>query len=78
MTKGYSLPRLPLGQSAVVEEVLTEGVMRRRLLDLGLVPGTRITAILESPLKDPVAYLVKGAVIALRKKEAEQIIVESQ
>ncbi|MEW6662018.1 MAG: FeoA family protein [Bacillota bacterium] len=75
-TTGYSLQKLPLGQTATIVAILTEGLMRRRLLDLGFIPGTRITAILQSPLKDPVAYLVKGALIALRKEETEQIIVQ--
>lgn len=76
MSTGYTLPKLPLGKTATIEAVLAEGSMRRRLLDLGLVPGTSITAILESPLKDPVAYLVKGAVIALRKEVAGQVLVQ--
>jgi len=75
MLTGYSLPKLPLGKTATVEAVFAEGSMRRRLLDLGLVPGTRITPVLRIPLQDPVAYLVKGALIALRKEEAGQVVV---
>ena len=44
--------------------------MRRRLLELGLVPGTRVTCAAVSPAGDPAAYLIRGAVIALRRKDA--------
>ena len=52
------------------------GVERRRLLDLGLVPGTRVTAEFTSPAGDPVAYRVRGALIALRNQQADMIYVE--
>jgi DtxR family Mn-dependent transcriptional regulator len=53
-----------------------QGVQRRRLLDLGVVPGTPITAELHSAAGDPVAYLIRGALIALRKDQASWIQVE--
>jgi DtxR family Mn-dependent transcriptional regulator len=49
------------------------GVQRRRLLDLGIVPGTVVSAEMKSPSGDPVAYSVRGATIALRKKHARMI-----
>jgi DtxR family Mn-dependent transcriptional regulator len=53
-----------------------QGVQRRRLLDLGVVPGTAVTAELHSATGDPVAYLIRGALIALRRDQAEWIQVE--
>jgi DtxR family Mn-dependent transcriptional regulator len=53
-----------------------QGVQRRRLLDLGVVPGTPITAELHSAAGDPVAYLIRGALIALRRDQAAWIQVE--
>lgn len=53
------------------------GAQRRRLLDLGVVPGTEITAVLRSAGGDPVAYTIRGALIALRKHQAEWIELES-
>ena len=44
--------------------------MRRRLLDIGLIPGTRVTCTAVSPAGDPAAYLIRGAVIALRGRDA--------
>jgi DtxR family Mn-dependent transcriptional regulator len=46
-----------------------QGIQRRRLLDLGVVPGTRITAELSSAARDPVAYRIRGALIALRRDQ---------
>lgn len=53
-----------------------EGSERLRLLDLGFVPGTPIQRLRTGPLGDPVAYLVRGAVIALRLEQAASIEVE--
>jgi DtxR family Mn-dependent transcriptional regulator len=52
------------------------GAQRRRLLDLGVIPGTRVEAELASPGGDPVAYRIRGAVIALRREQADLIQVE--
>jgi DtxR family Mn-dependent transcriptional regulator len=71
------LTLLPAGESATVVQVSPscQGPQRRRLLDLGLVPGTKITAELEGALKDPVAYRIRGALIALRKQQADMVYV---
>jgi DtxR family Mn-dependent transcriptional regulator len=55
-----------------------QGPQRRRLLDLGVVPGTLITVSFTSPGGDPAAYLIRGALIALRRTQAELIQVEPQ
>ncbi|MCK9268476.1 MAG: ferrous iron transport protein A [Alkaliphilus sp.] len=64
-----------VGSEAKVSELLSMGLSRRRMLDLGLIPGTIINVIRKSPLGDPVAYNIRGALIALRKEEAKQILV---
>jgi DtxR family Mn-dependent transcriptional regulator len=53
-----------------------QGFERFRLLDLGVVPGTEITIALDNPLHEPLAYLIRGAVIALRKDQTDKILVE--
>lgn len=53
------------------------GAERRRLLDLGLVPGTEVTAELRSPSGDPTAYRVRGAVLALRRQQTDRIRIEA-
>jgi DtxR family Mn-dependent transcriptional regulator len=55
-----------------------QGPQRRRLLDLGVVPGTTVTAELVSASGDPVAYRIRGALIALRREQASWIEVEDQ
>ena len=50
---------------------------RRRIFDLGIIPGTKIKALQKSPLGDPGAYFIRGTVIALRNEDARKIIVET-
>jgi DtxR family Mn-dependent transcriptional regulator len=72
------LTALRRGETAVVGALDQElqGFTRRRLLDLGLTPGVRITAELPSMLGDPVAYRVRGTLIALRRDQAEHVLIE--
>ncbi|HOQ36136.1 MAG TPA: FeoA family protein [Acetivibrio sp.] len=77
MDKKYiSLNTLPLGERAVVKSLTSNGITRRRMLDLGLVSGTVVEALQKSPSGDPTAYHIRGAVIALRSEEASKILVE--
>jgi DtxR family Mn-dependent transcriptional regulator len=72
-----TLASLRPGESARVLRLAPacQGPQRRRLLDLGVVPGTVITAELASASGDPVAYRIRGALIALRRRHAEWIVV---
>jgi DtxR family Mn-dependent transcriptional regulator len=72
-----SLTALRPGEEATVLEIspVCQGPQRRRLLDLGVVPGTVITAELEGAMRDPVAYRIRGALIALRREQAGWIRV---
>ena len=72
----YSLSALRAGQSAYVAEIQADEAMRRRLLDLGLIRGTRVTCTAKSPAGDPAAYLIRGAVIALRGRDARGVRLE--
>jgi len=69
----FTLDRLGVGSSMRVSDVLGRDDMRRRLEDLGVVAGTRITCLMRSPLGDPCAYLIRGAVIAIRREDARYI-----
>ena len=66
------------GEEAVVRGVsgACRGLQRRRLLDLGIVPGSTVRAEMVSATGDPTAYRVRGATIALRREQAEWIYVE--
>ncbi len=65
------------GESAEVVDLAPEvqGPQRRRLLDLGVLPGTRITAEFRSASGDPIAYLIRGALVALRRPQAHGIYI---
>lgn len=69
------LSNLPLKNSGKIIELTARGKQRRRLLDLGLIPGTTIVAKRKSPSGDPIAYLIRGTVLALRKEETNLIEV---
>ncbi|MEN6326751.1 MAG: FeoA family protein [Syntrophomonas sp.] len=70
------LSYLSIGQKAKVKTLTSDGSMRRRMLDLGLIGDTVVEALHRSPSGDPTAYQIRGAVIALRSEEAGKIIVE--
>lgn len=68
-----NLSEIKVGHKAKVISIEIEGNMRRRLLDIGLTNGAVIECLFKSPFDDPSAFLIKGAVIALRKEECEKI-----
>jgi len=76
-SEGVALDTLQLGQTGVVTEIspLSRGVERRRLLDLGIIPGTEIGVEMINPGGDPTAYRIRGTVIALRSSQARLIRV---
>lgn len=65
-----------VGKNCIVCSLLAIGHDRRRLLDLGLIIGTKVEALSRSPAGDPSAYFIRGAVIALRKEDAAKIMVK--
>ena len=75
-TKVVNLSQLPLNKYGYIQELKCDGNIRRRLLDLGLVKGTKITPVLVSPSKDPRAFFVRGSIIAIRKEDAEKVEID--
>ncbi len=65
------------GEEALVKELLSKGSIRRRLLDIGLIENTKVKCLGRSPLGDPSAYLIRGAVIAIRSEDSENIIIKN-
>ena len=53
------------------------GALRRRLMDLGFVKGSRIAIDMESPMRNPIAYVVRGTAIALRHDQAQYILIQN-
>lgn len=71
-----SLYTLKEGAKGRVISLQIQGPMRRRLQDIGLVEGTPVICLGRSPSGDPVAYYIRGAVIALRAEDTSQILIE--
>ena len=78
MDHSTDLSQLPPGQRAEILSLQTIGPMRRRLLDLGLIEHTEVMCLGRSPLGDPSAYLIRGAVIAIRARDSRQILIHIQ
>lgn len=74
----YTLEKLKINESAIIDAIdITDG-FRRRLLDLGFVKGSKITALYKSPSKNPTAYLIKGTVVAIRDEDAKNIKITTK
>lgn len=71
-----TLDMLQKGKSAVVIKINNVNTERRRLLDLGILPGTQIENVMPSPLGDPIAYRVRNSMVALRKQQAKLIEIQ--
>lgn len=73
---GYKgLNEIKVGESATVKSIDISGPMRRRLLDIGLIEESRVECLFKGPSGNPVAYLICGAVIALRNTDAVRVRV---
>lgn len=77
MNRLFTLTKLETGKSAKVIKLLADGSIRRRLQDIGVIEGTDIECIMKSPWDDPIAYKIRGAVIAIRNEDSENIIVSN-
>ena len=73
--KDTDLSLLLEGQRAAVTGIEEDGAMGRRLRDMGLVRGTEVKCLQQSPFGDPVAYLIRGAVVALRRADSRRVRV---
>ena len=70
------LDHLHVGQSGISKTVGGEGVLRRRFLDMGLTPGTRVLIRKMAPLGDPIEIYLRGYELTLRKEDAQRIQIE--
>ncbi|GAA0122771.1 MAG: ferrous iron transport protein A [Clostridium argentinense] len=72
------LSEVKVGTIVTISEVLSEGLSKQRLLDLGFVPNTELCVLREAPLGEPTAYFIRDTCIALRREEADNILVYEQ
>ena len=70
-----SLNNLSLNETGFVESIKSNSRIKRRLLDLGIINGTKITPILISPSGDPTAFEIRGCLIALRNDDSKNIYI---
>ena len=72
------LSDLKTGDSGVVVKVGGQGNFRKRLIEMGFIPGKKVSAVMNAPLKDPIEYEIMGYKVSLRRSEAELIDISSE
>jgi len=75
-TLPLELGRLPVGTRAQVVEIRGGGKQQRRMLDMGFVPGAEVTVMRKASLGDPIEYRIKGTGVAMRRSDANYVLVE--
>lgn len=70
-----TLNQLPIGKEAVITTVGGEGALRCRLLDMGLIPKTKITVTKVAPMGDPIELRLRGYTLTIRVEDARNITV---
>lgn len=71
-----NLYELPLNTVGIIDNLNCTGNIRRRLLDLGFVPNTKILPVFKSPSGDPIAYEIRKTLIALRREDSKLITLK--
>ncbi len=70
-----TLNNLKIGDVCIIKKINDSSKIKRRLLDIGLIPGTKVECVLSSPSNDMLAYLIRGTTIAIRKVDSKEIEV---
>ncbi len=76
MGEHMTLDELKVGQSAAITAVGGEGALRNRLIDMGLIPRTRVTLRKVAPMGDPIELHLRGYELTIRLEDAAKITVE--
>lgn len=71
-----TLDKLPISHEAVIAQVGGEGPLRCRLLDMGLIPGTRVMVTKVAPMGDPIELHLRGYTLSIRIEDAQKIALE--
>lgn len=71
-----TLDTLKIGESSVVKELLADGLIKRRFMDMGITTGTNITLQKSAILGGPIAIEIRGYTLSLRRCEAKKIVLE--
>lgn len=70
------LDEFKVGETGLIKKVEGEGRLRRRLLDMGVTPGTKVYLRKKAPLEDPLEITIRGYELTLRKTEARLVVLE--
>ena len=73
-----TLKDLHIGESAIIKSVLGEDMLRRRLLDMGVTPKTKVMVRKVAPMGDPIEITLRGYELTLRREDANNIIVTKE
>lgn len=73
-----SLDKLPLNKKGIILELNCNLSIKKRLLDLGLIPGTYITPVLKSPFGEPTAFEFRNTIISIRNNDTSLIKVKTK
>lgn len=71
-----TLEQIKIGQRCKVKNVTAQGMLKRKLLEMGLTPGTEIYLRKVAPLGDPIQITLRGYELSIRKADAKNIAVE--
>ena len=74
-TSMVTLSEIDIGESATVVG-FADGAPARRLLEMGFVPGTRVSVLRSAPLGDPIQYAVMSGRVAMRRSDAATVLVD--
>lgn len=77
MKEDNTLDKVSLNKEVKIKKIDCAGNVKRRILDLGMIEGTKIKPVFKSPLGDPTAYEVRGSLISLREEETQKIQIEN-
>lgn len=72
----YTLNMLKPGEKAIISKITIQGALKRRLIDMGITPGTSVILRKMAPLGDPIEINIRGYELTLRKNDAIHIQVE--
>lgn len=71
-----SIKDIKPGESCIVKLINNQGVLKRRLIDMGITPGVVVNVVKKAPLGDPIQINLRGYELTIRKSEAKNIVVE--
>lgn len=69
---------LKIGEGGTIQQVGGEGSLRLRFLDMGLIPGTRVTLQKIAPMGDPIQIRVRGYELTIRREDAKKITLKEE